>query len=488
MALQRYLGLSLLLLVIVGANYATAVRTGLIDLKGKDSKHGGGPPDAGGPGGVGETGGGKGGEGGKGGKDGKKGPPDAGPCPLPKPEDAQALGNLTAILAARLNGSEVVGSTGDVNATGRICLAVFQLDGDYSIFYSVAVSTSDAGEPTAASIGQGAAGEAGTTVLDIVATGDSATWANLTRSPPPPPKKGKKNKGAQPAPPPLKFTYGTNGTWLNASTLTTSGGQTYKELVDAIIAGPDGYYAGFATSAYEFGAARGQFKSEPLPPPPKGKKGGDKKGGDKKGGDKKGGKKDGEFDPALGTLVGVVGARLNGSNADLTADVNATGCVSLAIFLTNTSDDYNILYNVGVTLTDAGEPTSVTINSGADVALTVDTSGATWANHTLSDAERAKLGGKLKPKGKKKQPPPPPPPMGYRYEITGTWLSASTLTADNGQTYKELADAMLAAPASYSALVSTAAFSSGAESGVFANVTKGGGDRFAKLAIKLRGD
>ncbi|GJP30840.1 hypothetical protein CLOM_g7170 [Closterium sp. NIES-68] len=38
---------------------------------------------------------GKGGEGGKGGKDGKKGPPDAGPCPLPKPEDAQAHGNLT---------------------------------------------------------------------------------------------------------------------------------------------------------------------------------------------------------------------------------------------------------------------------------------------------------------------------------------------------------------------------------------------------------
>ncbi|CAI6009252.1 unnamed protein product, partial [Closterium sp. NIES-65] len=47
----------------------------------------------------------------------------AGPCPLP--EKAATLGNLTAILAARLNGSETVGSTGDSGASGRICLAIF---------------------------------------------------------------------------------------------------------------------------------------------------------------------------------------------------------------------------------------------------------------------------------------------------------------------------------------------------------------------------
>ncbi|CAI7785981.1 unnamed protein product, partial [Closterium sp. NIES-53] len=28
-------------------------------------------------------------------KGGKEGPPDAGPCPLPKPKDAEPLGNLT---------------------------------------------------------------------------------------------------------------------------------------------------------------------------------------------------------------------------------------------------------------------------------------------------------------------------------------------------------------------------------------------------------
>ncbi|CAI7905267.1 unnamed protein product [Closterium sp. NIES-53] len=299
--------------------------------------------------------------------------------------------------------------------------------------------------------------------------------------------------------------------------MATIGGQTLKALVDAMLANPDGYYASFATTGYDSGAARGQFQSDPLPPPPKDKQGGKdggKKGG-KDGGKNGGGKNGGD---QFGTLVGVIAARVNGSNVDLQGDVNATGCVDLVVFLfaplyppvpwpntrpslpllappfplspflsppypslsllatslsNATTYDYDIRYHVRVSLNDSGEPIGVVIKKGADVALTVLTSDATWTNRTLSDAERAKLGGKLTPKGRKgKQPPPPPPPLGYSYETSGTWLSATTLTADNGQTYKELADAMLAAPDTYSALIYTKTFEKGVASGAFGNVTK----------------
>ncbi|CAI5511731.1 unnamed protein product, partial [Closterium sp. Naga37s-1] len=332
---------------------------------------------------------------GKNGKDkngGKGGPPDAGPCPLLKPSEAEALGNLTAILAARLNGSQVVGATGDVNRLQ---------DHDYNIFYSVAISTSDPGEPSSVSIWRGAAGEAGTGVYNIIESGQTATWANLTRPPPPPPK-GKKNKGTPPALPPPKYTYATNGTWLKASTVATIGGQALRELVETIIEIPDGYYASFTTAAYESSAARGQFKKEPLPPPPKDKKGG-----------KNGGKKGGS----------------GGENGDDRSP---------------TTSDYNIKCHVSVTLTDSGEPTGFVIKKGADVALTMDTIGATWTNRTFSGYERAKLGKQL-----------PPPPLGYSYESVGAWLSASSYIADNGQTYMEVMNAMLAAPDAYSALVYT---------------------------------
>ncbi|CAI5952230.1 unnamed protein product [Closterium sp. NIES-64] len=212
------------------------------------------------------------------------------------------------------------------------------------------------------------------------------------------------------------------------------GGMTLKVLVDAMLANPDGYYGSFATPAFELGAARGQFQSDPLPPLK------DKKGG------KDGGKNG--------------GGRMAGRMAE--ARLMAIGSALLS-------------------------PTGVVIKKGADVALTVTTSDAKWTNRTLSNAERAKLGDKLTPKGRKgkQPPPPPPPPLGYNYETTGTWLSTSTVTADNGQTYKELADAMLAAPDAYSALIYTKAFENGAASGAFANVTKAGGERSGKLGVKL---
>ncbi|CAI5531987.1 unnamed protein product [Closterium sp. Naga37s-1] len=582
-----------------------------------------------------------------------------------------------AILAARLNGSEVVGATGNFNATGRACLAVFQLDGDYNVFYSVVASASDAGEPLGASISLGAAGEAGDASALLVEAGKTVTWTNLTRPPPPPPK-GKKNKGTPPPPPPPKYTYATNGTWLTASTMATIGGQTLKVLVDAMLANPDGYYASFATTGYDSGAARGQFKSDPLPPPPKDKKGGKdggKKGGKdggKNGGGKNGGDKfgnlvgkpiiKGDFRahsclaysclaysglaysglaysclahsclahsclahsclahsclahsclahsclahsclahsclahsclahsclphsclplatiyaclgikhppcplrcpiipirppnlrsvhfspqftslplsaplcpslppyynihyhvrvslknllpllappcpalplpappcPSLPLLTTYPRSNVTATNYDFAYHPPNTR-PSLPLFATHpspprsnaTTNDYDIYYHVRVSLNDSGEPTGVVIKTGADVALTVLTSDATWTNRTLSNAERAKLGGKLTPKGRKgKQPPPPlPPPVGYNYETTGTWLSASTLTADNGQTYKQLVDAMLAAPGSFSALVYTKTFEAGAASGAFENVTLVDGEGSGKLAIKFR--
>ncbi|CAI5498001.1 unnamed protein product [Closterium sp. Naga37s-1] len=517
MAHHTYLGLSVVLLV-VAACFATTTARPVNDRNGGKDVKGGGPPDA-------------------------------GPCPLPKPIEAEALGNLTA------------------------------------------------GEPFAVPMWKGAAGERGQAVAAIVAAG--ATWENLTRPLPPPPK-AKKNKKTPPAPPPPKYTYALNGTWLNASTLTAYDGQTIMQLVDTIIAKPDENYAKLETYAYESGAARGQFKSEPLPPPQKDKKGG--KNGGKNGGGKNGGDQ-------FGTLVGAVGTRLNGSNADLTGDVNATGCISLVVFLSpltlstsphfshlcfffvflsptvtidppyppvprlntrpspplpappypslplpsppcpslpfptlpcpslpllappcpslplldppcpslplpappcpslplldppcpslplpathplsnTTTNDYDIRFHVSVSLNDSGEPTGVVIKKGADVALSVVPSSATWTNRTLSAAERAKLGGKVNPKGKKgkQPPPPPPPPLGYTYETTGTWLSASTLTADNGQTYKELVDAMLAAPDAYSALVYTRTFENGAAFGALTKLTKGGQES-GILSIKTR--
>ncbi|CAI7792653.1 unnamed protein product [Closterium sp. NIES-53] len=152
-----------------------------------------------------------------------------------------------------------------------------------------------------------------------------------------------------------------------------------------------------------------------------------------------------------------------------------------------TTKDYDITYYVCVNLTDSGEPTSVIIKKGADVALTVATSDATWINSTLSDFELAEPGSKQNPKGNrgKQSPPLPSFPLGYNHELLGTWLSASTLMADNGQTYKELADAMLAAPdASYSALVYTKTYEAGAANGGFLVFPTGGREGSSTLAIK----
>ncbi|CAI7788233.1 unnamed protein product, partial [Closterium sp. NIES-53] len=50
--------------------------------------------------------------------------PKDSPCTLPKPDQAEALGTLTAILSTPVSGS-FGGWTGDVNASGQVCLAVY---------------------------------------------------------------------------------------------------------------------------------------------------------------------------------------------------------------------------------------------------------------------------------------------------------------------------------------------------------------------------
>ncbi|CAI5496753.1 unnamed protein product [Closterium sp. Naga37s-1] len=394
-------------------------------------------------------------------------------CTLPKPAEAAALGNLIVVLGAPQNGSEMVGSKGDAKANGRICLAVYELDGDYNIFYYSLVTTYKTEAPTSVFIGQGMAGTAGSKVSDIV--GATAKWKNISVSPPPPPPDVNKT-----APPPF-YTYTIQGTLLKTSTRAALNGKTVKSVIDDVLLAPNSsYYAGFASAAHKKGVARGQIRvlvadashadSQPI-------------------------------DSFIGRcLMGLVGAQLNGSSAD----VNATGSLSLAVILNTTSNDYDITYSIAVTLTNPGEPTRVVIMKGADVALTVATSSATWTNRTLAPSAPAadptnemcktippEACLRLKAQYKAEHPPPPPPPFpGYTYETAGTWLSASFLKADNGQTYKELVNAMLAAPGAYSARV-FAIVEAGAASGAFANSTLTAGNgtvaggQAAKLGIKF---
>ncbi|CAI5517804.1 unnamed protein product [Closterium sp. Naga37s-1] len=446
-----------------------------------------------------------------------------------------------------------------------------RLDGDYNVFYHSLVSSKNLGAPTSAYIGQGLAGKGGSKVLDVV--GANATWQNIT-----------------PAKAPF-YSYTINGTWLKTSTLSASNGQTVRSVIDAIVLAPNSsYYAGITTRAFSKRAARGQIIVK-LPDAGPNNNNGVADGGNK----------------TTETLVGVVEARLNGSNAGLAAATNSSGSLSLAVFHLSSSPPFSPQYlyaplpspltlspspatphspltffqshtancgpsirtcpssaqclsllvppcpslsllvpprpslpllappclslpllvllapprpslatlplsntttnNDDILYSDA--PTRVAIMKGADVALTVATSSTTWTNRTLTPSApdpdptdeicktiSAESCFKLKAQYQIYQaqhPPPPPPPFpGYTYETAGTWLSASTLKADNGQTYKDLVNAMLAAPGAYSALV-FAIVEAGAASGAFANSTLTAGNgtvaggQAAKLSIKLFG-
>ncbi|CAI5948315.1 unnamed protein product [Closterium sp. NIES-64] len=188
----------------------------------------------------------------------------------------------------------------------------------------------------------------------------------------------------------------------------------------------------------------------------------------------------GQFGGHPGQRIGALAARMLGNNvADasgtVTGDVNATGVVLLAVY--NYSGDYNIRYGAALKLTDAGLPTSITINDNATSAVVLDFgASATWTNLTWSgNCSALNANGALK-RGARRQPPfpkffgffRPPVPSGFVYGFAGMWYNASTITTAAGPTYKDVMDLLLANPASYYAVASTDAYPNGAALGSFA--------------------
>eukprot|EP00475_Leptophrys_vorax_P011283 TRINITY_DN177_c0_g1_i13.p1 TRINITY_DN177_c0_g1~~TRINITY_DN177_c0_g1_i13.p1 ORF type:complete len:314 (-),score=-9.42 TRINITY_DN177_c0_g1_i13:1681-2583(-) len=178
----------------------------------------------------------------------------------------------------------------------------------------------------------------------------------------------------------------------------------------------------------------------------------------------------------LGTRVGALQARLNGSEATA-GDVNATGVVVMAVFQNGT--DYTIRYGASIRLTKPEVPDSLAINSGAageaGTPVLVFGAFATWQNLTWNGTRRDHRG-----RWRQAAPPkyygfftPGNKKTGYVYGFSGTWYSASTLTAADGTTtYKDLADQMLANPSGYFAIATTTTFSTGAARGQFGNLTR----------------
>ncbi|CAI5986738.1 unnamed protein product [Closterium sp. NIES-64] len=202
----------------------------------------------------------------------------------------------------------MVGSTGDAQATGQICLAVYMLDNDFNLFYNLTASTSKPGALTSALIARGPAGKAGQTLLEIVGAG--ATWTDVTPS--------LKGVGFQTTP--AYYTLNIKGTWLKTSTLNVSDGKPVTNLIAAMMRYADTYYGQFATAAFKAGAARGQFQLVPIRSTPDG------------GANPKLVKVSDSRRAADGSRNGVVEAHLNGSNAGLAAATNSSGSLSLAVF------------------------------------------------------------------------------------------------------------------------------------------------------------
>ncbi|GJP42769.1 hypothetical protein CLOM_g2303 [Closterium sp. NIES-68] len=188
----------------------------------------------------------------------------------------------------------------------------------------------------------------------------------------------------------------------------------------------------------------------------------------------------GQYGGHPGSRIGALAARMLGSNvadADgaVTGDVNATGVVLLAVY--NYSGDYNIRYGAALKLTDAGLPTSITINENATSAVVLDLGfNATWTNLTWSGNCSALTATGALRRGARRQPPlpkffgffRPPVPSGFVYGFSGMWYNASTITTATGQTYKDVIDLLLANPASYYSVATTDAYPDGVALGSFA--------------------
>ncbi|GJP39403.1 hypothetical protein CLOM_g23777 [Closterium sp. NIES-68] len=171
-----------------------------------------------------------------------------------------------------------------------------------------------------------------------------------------------------------------------------------------------------------------------------------------------------------GNVVGVVSARMSGAQMVGSAGmVNGSGQVELRIVKTAT--DMDVHYSLSLShLSSPSPPTSASILSGpassASAALLLSFPTSTWTNSTRpfhrprNTTNTAAAG--------------PPAAARFSYGARGVWENASSLSAAAGGSVAAAVRNILAAPASFHALIATTAFPSGAVRGQMANMTRGG--------------
>ncbi|CAI5461027.1 unnamed protein product [Closterium sp. Yama58-4] len=222
-----------------------------------------------------------------------------------------------------------------------------------------------------------------------------------------------------------------------------------------------------------------------------GGKGGGNGGGNGGGGGKGGGKGGGWKGPRFGKkgkgkIAGAASATLRGGQAvdasgNSIGDKDATGVIDLVLVRNDTV--YDLYFQVGIALTDSGEPTSVTVNEGAEgtngnvvMDLTADitwtdTTGKAVAGHRYGKKKKGRgCGGGFFGGGKDNS-------LGdlNSYYSRGVIRDASSRTNDQGDTYLVAMQNLLDSPDSYYGLVKTAAYTEGAARGQFVKGPKGWG-------------
>ncbi|CAI5519261.1 unnamed protein product [Closterium sp. Naga37s-1] len=168
-----------------------------------------------------------------------------------------------------------------------------------------------------------------------------------------------------------------------------------------------------------------------------------------------------------GSVIGVVGARMSGEQMVGSAGMaNATGRLELR--LVKTATDMDVHYSLSLAhLSSPSPPTAASIHAGpaasASALLLLAFPASAWTNttrpfHRASNATAAA----------------PPAAARFSYGARGVWGNASSLSAAAGGSVAAAVSTILAAPASFHALIATSAFPQGAVRGQMANMTHGG--------------
>ncbi|CAI5522984.1 unnamed protein product [Closterium sp. Naga37s-1] len=168
-----------------------------------------------------------------------------------------------------------------------------------------------------------------------------------------------------------------------------------------------------------------------------------------------------------GSVIGVVGARMSGEQMVGSAGMaNATGRLELK--LVKTATDMDVHYSLSLAhLSSPSPPTAASVHAGraasASALLLLAFPASAWTNttrpfHRASNATAAA----------------PPAAARFSYGARGVWGNASSLSAAAGGSVAAAVSTILAAPASFHALIATSAFPQGAVRGQMANMTRGG--------------